>query len=96
MRQTVLVWCRQLWNFIVVVVHRVEYYPLSLFLFQLLYGRKIHHPPDLCANSSFDAIFENPDGIIYVLKGKKMQMSECWKIIGLDISQQQWFILLLA
>lgn len=36
---------------------------------QLLYGPRRHHPPDLCLNSSFDAIFENPDGIIYVLKG---------------------------
>jgi hypothetical protein len=30
------------------------------------------HPPDLCSDSSFDAIFENPDGIIYVLKGKEI------------------------
>lgn len=42
-----------------------------MFLFQHLYGRRTHHPPDLCLNSSFDAIFENPDGIIYVLKGKR-------------------------
>ncbi|GFG31508.1 hypothetical protein Cfor_11665 [Coptotermes formosanus] len=36
----------------------------------LLYGPRRHHPPDLCLNSSFDAIFENPDGIIYVLQGR--------------------------
>ncbi|XP_023709269.2 matrix metalloproteinase-19-like isoform X1 [Cryptotermes secundus] len=37
---------------------------------QLLYGKRKHHPPDLCSESLFDAIFENPDGIIYVLKGQ--------------------------
>ena len=68
--QTVLAWWQQSWNFLV-AVHGVGYKPLSNFLFQDLYGRRSHHPPDLCLNSSFDAIFENPDGIIYVLKGKK-------------------------
>jgi hypothetical protein len=40
------------------------------FIFQSLYGPRKSHPPALCSNSSFDAIFEYPAGIIYVLKGK--------------------------
>ncbi|XP_069689650.1 uncharacterized protein [Periplaneta americana] len=35
---------------------------------QSLYGVKRNQTPDLCSNSSFDAIFEYPPGIIYVLK----------------------------
>jgi hypothetical protein len=35
-----------------------------------LYGPRKSHPPALCPNSSFDAIFEYPAGVIYVLKGE--------------------------
>jgi len=39
-------------------------------IFQSLYGPRTSHPPALCPNSSFDAIFECPAGVIYVLKGE--------------------------
>jgi hypothetical protein len=38
--------------------------------FQTLYGRRTRLPPDLCSDSTFDAIFQYPAGVIYVLKGK--------------------------
>ena len=94
--QTVLAWWQQSWNFLVAAIHGVGYKPLSKFLFQDLYGRRSHHPPDLCLNSSFDAIFENPDGIIYVLKGKNIYICEYGMIIGLDVSRQQRCMLLLV
>jgi hypothetical protein len=39
-------------------------------MLQALYGSRGNQPPDLCSNSSFDAIFEYPAGVIYVLKGE--------------------------
>lgn len=39
-------------------------------LFQDLYGQRIHFPPDICSDSTFDAIFQYPAGVTYVLKGK--------------------------
>jgi hypothetical protein len=35
-----------------------------------LYGPRKSHPPALCPNPSFDATFEYPAGVIYVLKGE--------------------------
>jgi len=40
------------------------------FTFQSLYGARKSHPPTLSPNASFDAIFECPAGVIYVLKGE--------------------------
>jgi hypothetical protein len=37
---------------------------------QASYGPRRTKPPNLCSNSSFDALFEYPAGVIYVLKGK--------------------------
>jgi matrix metalloproteinase-14 (membrane-inserted) len=37
---------------------------------QALYGPRTHFPPDLCSNSTFDAIFQYPAGVIYILKGE--------------------------
>lgn len=37
---------------------------------QALYGRRTHHPPDLCSDPTFDAIFQYPAGVIYILKGE--------------------------
>jgi hypothetical protein len=48
-----------------------------------LYGPRSHHLPDLCLNSTFDAIFENPDGLIYVLKGKQTYGYEYGTVTGL-------------
>jgi len=44
-----------------------------------LYGPRKSHPPALCPNSSFDAIFEYPAGVIYVLKGELNTV--CCKIL---------------
>jgi hypothetical protein len=54
-----------------------------------LYGKRKDQPPDLCSESSFDAIFEDPDGIIYVLKGKGI------KIYGTQINNSKGVTLLL-
>ncbi|KDR14088.1 matrix metalloproteinase-14-like [Zootermopsis nevadensis] len=37
---------------------------------QDLYGQRIHFPPDICSDSTFDAIFQYPAGVTYVLKGE--------------------------
>ncbi|XP_023709357.1 macrophage metalloelastase isoform X2 [Cryptotermes secundus] len=37
---------------------------------QALYGPRRPRPANLCSDSSFDAIFEYPAGVIYVLKGE--------------------------
>jgi hypothetical protein len=39
-------------------------------MLQSLYGPRRSYQPALCPNSSFDAIFEYPAGVIYVLKGE--------------------------
>jgi hypothetical protein len=41
----------------------------NILVLQALYGQRTIRPPDLCSSSSFDAIFEYPNGTIYVLKG---------------------------
>jgi hypothetical protein len=38
--------------------------------FQALYGEDMHFPPDPCSDSTFDAIFQYPAGVMYVLKGE--------------------------
>lgn len=43
---------------------------------QNLYGNRTVQLPDLCSSSSFDAMFEYPDGIIYIFKGEYY-----WKVI---------------
>jgi hypothetical protein len=40
------------------------------FIFQSLYGPRKSNPQGLCSNTSFDATFEYPAGVIYVLKGE--------------------------
>jgi len=42
----------------------------NILVLQALYGYRTVRVPDLCSSSSFDAMFEYPDGIIYVLKGE--------------------------
>ncbi|PNF31898.1 hypothetical protein B7P43_G07939 [Cryptotermes secundus] len=37
---------------------------------QALYGRRTRPPPDLCSDPTFDAIFQYPAGVIYILKGE--------------------------
>jgi hypothetical protein len=44
-------------------------------LLQALYGPRGTKLPDLCSDSSFDAIFEYPAGVIYILKGTTSALS---------------------
>jgi hypothetical protein len=47
-----------------------KYFYKIILPFQALYGQRTHHPPDLCSDPTFDAIFQYPAGVIYILKGK--------------------------
>jgi hypothetical protein len=59
-------------------------------MLQALYGRrKGPRPPDLCSESSFDAIFEYPAGVIYVLKGK---ISGSWLLSYLTILRELYIL----
>lgn len=39
-------------------------------MLQALYGPRRTPLPNLCSDSSFDAIFESSAGVVYILKGK--------------------------
>jgi hypothetical protein len=49
----------------------------NILVLQALYGYRTVRPPDLCSTSSFDAIFEYQDGIVYILKGDIHHLFSC-------------------